>query len=70
MLSDLCIGGSVGTVGEFQWAAILGHGNVEDLGDMLAGTNLLCQFGEAFAAIAFPFGARLLGPSQFGLQFF
>ena len=68
-LNQAAIGG-VGMAGEFQLTAIFGHGDVEDMGDMLAGTNRLGQLSEAFAAIAFPFGARLLGAPQFGLQFF
>ena len=47
-LSDLCKGGGIGTIGEFQLAMLFGHGNVKDLGDMLAGTNL---FGQHIAQI-------------------
>src|SRR6266576_7279749 len=67
---DLGEGGGLGPVSEFQLAAFFEHRNAQDFRDVLARTNLSYVLGEAFAAIAFTFSARLLRASQLGLEFF
>src|SRR5580693_6195302 len=68
MLLDLCVGGSIRAVREFQPALLLGHRDAQDLGDVLAGTNLLGLLDKTFAAIPLAFGAGPLRAPQFGLE--
>ncbi len=63
-------GGSIGSIAELQLAADFAYGDVQDLGDVLAGTDFLQLFREAFLTVPLSFGPGLLRAPQFGLQLF
>ena len=64
MFFDSGKGRGIGPIAEFRLAAYFAHRDAQDLRDVLARTYLSHAFGEAFAAIAFTFGARLLRAPQ------
>ena len=66
--SDSRPSGGVRAVGQPQATAALADRSAEDLGDVLAGADLLEVLGQAFPGVALALGMGFLRAVQFGLQ--